>query len=165
MKYLCLFATLMVISCGSMTLKPLEKKYLKNDWVIKNNTSKKQAYERSLVFISKYITDSNSAIKVKDKELGRIMAKVIIPCVGFKRPDIINTLKSTDIAYNIDLSFKKGRSKIEIENLGFTKQIYGYPSMKVFVAQAEGQKEAVAKCMTEIKDIFKKAIIEKSKEW
>lgn len=79
----------LLVACGSMILKPIDPKHTKKEWVIKTNQPKSVAFAKSLSFLSKYINDSNSAIKMRDQKLGRIIAKVSIPCKNFKRPDYV----------------------------------------------------------------------------
>lgn len=74
--------------------------------------SKNESFDKSLEFASKYLRDSNDEIRLKDKDLGKIV------------------IKSSERYWNgvltelITIENKDGRSRISVSNMGFTHDNY-----------------------------------------
>ena len=151
MKIFILFAFLLS-GCTSMTLRPYQGE-LKKTFTEPTKLSKQEAYEKTLVWLSKTIKDSNEAIKMKDLQLGRIVAKVTYPCKGLKRPDVVISIDSTDVAFNIDVAAKDKIVKYELEMTGFKRDLgSSIGSAEYFIAEDKGQKEAVEVCFENLKN-------------
>ncbi len=155
----------LLAACGSMRLEHLEMSALKKEWVISTDEKSLVSFEKSLVFLGKFVNDSNTAIKVQDKQLGRIIAKIRVDCVGLKRPDVINNVEATPVFYNVDLAFKDNKTKLELEMTGFSRDFGQLGVQDYFIAKADGQSEAVSRCLESLKNQFETALRAKSSNW
>jgi len=119
---------LLLSSCAGMMLKPMEQKYLSTTTIQKIDMDKEQAFNSTLSYLAKNIQNSTHAIRLKDKEQGKIIAKIGTNCKGLKRPDVI--------------IHKPNLAGVEVGGN--------------FIAQAKGQDEAVKSCNKQlISDIIK----------
>jgi hypothetical protein len=167
--YKLLLSTLICISliaCAGMEMKKYNGEK-KKTYIETITLNKSDAYEKSMVWLAKNLGDSNQAIKVKDKELGRIVARVSYACVGFKRPDLAFGIPdSTDINFNVDVAIKDKKIKYELEILGFNKQVPRVGNLDMDISDAEGQKEAIESCFISLKkDLYKSLETTSNSNW
>ncbi|MBY0316332.1 MAG: DUF4468 domain-containing protein [Bdellovibrionales bacterium] len=154
MKKLVLLLTLS--GCAAMSLKAVDQKDLIHSYVIENKKSKSENYQSALVFFSKNLVDSNQAIKMQDKESGRIITRMIHVCDDLLRPDVVNITTGkipTEIQYNIETLVKDKKVKLNLEMTGVNAQTLG-GNMQRPIAQAKGQEQAIKKCSDKLKNFI-----------
>ncbi len=146
MRILALGLVSLLIGCANMMMKPMSEKELKTSKVLKHSMSADKAYEKTLIFLTKKLSNSNFSIKMKDKDLGKIILKFSHSCEWLKRPDIVVKVQSTDIFYTGEISFKDKKTKYDVKMESFYRGELGDSQGRFWIAQDKGQKEAVQKC-------------------
>lgn len=153
----------LVSSCANMYMKPLNAKKRETSRVIKAKKSKKQSFDSALVFLSKSVKNSNHAIKLKDREGGKIVAKINYTCIGLKRPDVVTPISETDVTYTVEVGFKPKKMRVIVVAESFMKGL-GLNAYEQFIAQDKGQNEAVQKCNNELIDAIVAGVKTESKK-
>ncbi len=113
-KYLILFLLLTISSCAISY--PVYQGKTVLDEVVTTDKKKDNAFDDSLAFFAKYMNDSNSSVKMKDKDSGRLIAKISHPCTfenAFGQKD------ESNLNYVAEVQFKDKRAKLKLE-LGTT---------------------------------------------
>lgn len=133
--------------------------------IIQTGKSKNAAYDDSLAFLAKYVRNSNDAIKVKEKDTGRIVAKITYSC---KLMTVLNDPFDADVGFDVDLSFKDKRVKSLITLTGYmdgmdpaTATMKSYP-----IYQSEKQPEQIQACLDELMASISKGIsLKRDSDW
>ncbi len=148
---------LLFVSCATLKEESKENRTYVKIFETKNN--KNDNFNNTNTFLAKSLNNSNFAIKLSDKDSGKIIAKIKYPCKGLKRPDVVVKINETLVDYTVDISFKDKKIKIETIMEGFTKELgLGYGNMSMFIAQDEGQDVVVRKCNQSLVEDIKQGI-------
>lgn len=158
-RLLVFFAASVLFSCASA---PLPKEQREYQFVEKTNVSKSDAFQRALGYFAKNLVDSNSAIKVKDENAGRIITRIRQECDEFKAfGDLLGTW-TTD--FTVEFEAKDMRVRLTLEGLSYDRRdsmgnqaTYGYSSEKDV---AKGKV-----CATKLKQEIMQAVNAASKDW
>lgn len=119
-----LLVFLLLTSCATVQEKALplqERTFVKID---KIDGTAKSNFNGAVTFLSKSMKNSNHAIKVKDFNTGKIVAKINFTCKDYY--DGPMGLVDRDIDFTVDVSFKPKKIKIELVAEGFSLNLGTY---------------------------------------
>ncbi|MCW7460184.1 DUF4468 domain-containing protein [Leptospira bandrabouensis] len=102
--------SVMIFSCAS--LLPREER--KVEKIYTTNLTKKQIYDRSLVYFAKSLGNSNFAIQIKDESNGRIVSQVSYDCKKYRTFYALNRVTAN---FNIDLTAKDSKYRIIFDDI------------------------------------------------
>lgn len=104
MKYIIISALALVcLSCATIPLAQREFSFVEETKVTKN-----VAYQNALAYLGRNLGDSKEALRVQDKEAGRLITRIIIPCDEAKM--LMTTRGSAE--YSLELEFKDKKTRI-----------------------------------------------------
>ena len=165
MSSLWILSLVCIIGCSSMMLNELPEEKRVTVKIIESKFSKIELFESASSFLAKHIKDSNHAFKIRDKDSGKIIAKVSTECFGLKRPDVITSIDSTPVNITADLSFKDKKVRVEVVMTSFWKSgIYG-TSAEMFIAEDKGQDVIVKMCNEKFINLLEEQLLKSSVNW
>jgi hypothetical protein len=149
---------LVVSACSSMNTKPYTE--TKKNFLIDTKLSKTKAFESSAVWLAKRASYGLARVRLNDSINSRLVAEIVFSCKGLKRPDLVLDAATTEVDFLVDIAIKDNKVKYELEMSGFEGSVGEYGRKTYYVAQAEGQDEAVNNCFSELKTKIVKATLE-----
>lgn len=153
MKKFMAFTTSLIFLASCATHIPMSPEEVTKTYIIETNQKKNMAYSKMITFLGKSINNSNYAIKVQDKDLGKIVAKIKSNC-----PDKGNDI---NVNFNIDLAFKDNKAKFEIYFTGVDNPLNPNDIIQISI---EG-KEYAHRCINELNNQLTMAVNKKEKDW
>lgn len=112
-KIAILFFSLVVFGNCASTLLPREDRRV--EYIVETKLSKKEVYERGLVYLAKSLGIANLAISIRDKENSRIVSSISYHCEKFKPVTYYNTPRN--FIANIDLTAKENKYRIIFDDI------------------------------------------------
>lgn len=101
---------------GCATYTPYQGKTIVEE-VVKTDKKKNRAFDDSLSFFAKYMNDSNSAVKMKEREGGHLVVKITYPC---SIENAFGQMVDSNLDYVVDIQFKDKKAKLKLElNKGY----------------------------------------------
>lgn len=142
---------------GSPTLLP--EKDRKTELSISHTLDQKKAYIKTLIFLSKKFGDANSAIKLKEPDLGLIVAKGNIDCKAMNMGN--GFAKEESISFDVEFVLENKKAVIKFENILGKASVQGTPSYDN--ESRPSSKEEMASVVKDCLDPFLKTIQEEIK--
>jgi len=132
--------------------------------VIQTGKSKKSAYDDSLVFFAKYMNDSNSAIKVKERASGQLVVKISQSCnvtlpLGYKR--------MMPLSYIADVKIKDKKAKLKLDvdpSYAYAGSAYSSAGRARLPASSD-QQANIDVCLDSLHREITEGIKKNSKDW
>jgi hypothetical protein len=173
MKYLILIIAL--VSCA--TYNEPYKGNVSIDRVFDTAKSKSQMYDSSLSFFAKYMNDSNSAIKMRERESGRIVVKIMDTCDltmtkpkaksnNFGKQKTKNKTVNINMGYIVDIQAKNNKAKMTIEMDKQYNMLMLNGQMRPFnILTTDSQQGNINKCLNRLAEYIIKNVTKKTKDW
>ena len=157
-----ILASILLLSAGCAT-KPFVGNTQKEE-VIKTGKSKSTGYDDSLVFFAKYMNDSNSAIKVKERESGQLVVKLSHPC-EVTLP--LGNKGSLRLSYIADVRFKNDKAKFKLDvDPSYDYGGSGYVAAgRARLPASKDQQGNLNKCLSDLHKEITEGIKAKKEAW
>jgi hypothetical protein len=144
----------LILLAGCATLAPPEVR--KVSYVEETKANKGETYQRALKLLAKKFGDSNSTIKVQDKEAGQIVAKGVVQCLVLRQAG--DFLNDYNLGFTLDFEAKENKYRLLFEDLVIldaTGKAFGYSYNQMTSAE---QVEKVKPCLAPIRTELAAAI-------
>jgi len=138
---------LILVSCGSATLAPQNQRIVKFNEKVTGNKS--AIYTSVLGYLAKNLGDSNSAIKMQDKDSGMIITKMNVDCNVFRQFGDVN---SYFVQTNLTAKAEENNLKLSFEDLVMVDKLGTPFSYEYGQITDQSKTEKVKECLTPIKD-------------
>tara|TARA_Y100000780_G_scaffold214108_1_gene215518 strand:- start:46214 stop:46747 length:534 start_codon:yes stop_codon:yes gene_type:complete len=149
-------------SCSVINTKPYEGN-TKKTTIFETSKSKEKAFDDSLSFFAKYMNDSNSAIKVKEREGGRIVVKIMKEC---RLLNALNKEYPMNISYVADLSLKDNKAKLALELYPFIRiQNLNGAMVDAPIHTKDKQQDRVDACLDGLTKEIQEGVRKKAENW
>jgi hypothetical protein len=146
MKLIKFLPLLILVSCGSATLAPQSERVVKFSEAV--NADKAGVYTSVMAYLAKTSGDSNSAIKMQDKEAGIIIFKGNTSCNVFRQFGDVNDYF---VKFNLTAKADNKLLKLTFEDLVMADK-FGTPFNYEYGQITDAAKvEKVKECLSPIK--------------
>lgn len=158
MKHLLLTSLFILSSCASA----LKKDEATNIFIEKTSLSKSQAFNQVLGYLAKTLNDSNEAIKLKDKEAGKIIAKIGVDCNDLRA---FADVTSYVAYYTLEVDVKDKKLRLNIVGESYSQFNINGSIITANSPMHSGHKDGQKVCAKEIKNKLISSITKRSSEW
>lgn len=145
-------------SCASA----LKKDEATNTFIEKTSLSKEQAFNQVIGYLAKNLNDSNEAIKVKDKEAGKIIAKIGVDCNDLRA---FADVTSYVAYYTLEVDVKDKKMRLNIVGDSYSQFNINGSIITANSPMHSGHKEGQKICAKEIKKKLFAELTNQNSEW
>lgn len=140
-----LLATLITLTgCASAPL-PQEKREIIS--VEPTTVSKAQSFNNLMVYLSRSLGDSNAAIKLKDPELGTVVARLGVDCPNIK--PALDVMATYIVYFNMQADLKDQKARISLEAMDFSRSAVG--RIRAGAITSQGMMDDARPCAEKLK--------------
>lgn len=158
MRLLTIVFLLMLASCASN----LTKEEASTTFIEKTVLNKDEAYNKILAYLAKNLKDSNVAIKLKDKDSGKIISRYGIECNELRA---FADITSYVAYYTLEIDVKESKIKIEATGEAYSQFNINGSIISANSPMHSGHKDGAKKCAIKIKDYLLGALTSSQSNW
>jgi hypothetical protein len=152
--------TTLLSACSSGQLLPEQER--KAEYIESIPGNKNELFNRALTYLSKKVTDSNHAIKLRDDSSAKIVAHLNTPCNAVRSALYIYEL---DADFNLDFQAKDSKVRVAFEDIVIIDRQSNHISYMGQVDSKENFDKVVGECIKPIYSDLLKSIKTTQASW